>query len=222
MKNKLSILFLFFTIYLNAQILPTSRSTDWTLAGLRNATLPTNVILFTGDNSGGTDVSALLQANINSAPANSIIQLKAGTYKVLDEIVLESNITLRGKGAGVTFVEFDLSGADTSCFIATGSEPGTEYSLTALASKEDIIIQVTGTALMVGDYVRFIQDDQDLVNDSWAERRTGQISQVTAVTSTSITLASPIAINSASIWIIGFGVEYGWPTGDSGESRVPR
>ncbi len=37
-----------------------------------------------------------------------------------------------------------------------------------------------------------------------------------------ITLVSPTATNSASIWIIGLAVEYGWHIGDSGVSRVPK
>lgn len=196
MKRVLLVLIMTFSSALaNGQSLSVARSTDWTLAGLRDTISPSNIILFTGDNTGTTDVSSILQSVINGAADHSIIQLKAGTYKVLDEINLESFVTLRGKGAGLTVLNFDLSGAATGCLKATGTEFGTEYSLTANGNKEDFIIYVTGAPLVVGDYVRFIQDDTDLVNDSWSERRTGQVSRVAAVTSTSVTLDSPLRMD---------------------------
>jgi hypothetical protein len=36
------------------------------------------------------------------------------------------------------------------------------------------------------------------------------------------TMVLPKAINFAWIWIIGFGAEYGWLIGDSGENHVPK
>ncbi len=180
---------------LYSQTLRSARSTDWTLAGLRDTVSPKNIIVFTGDNTGATDVSVSLQTAINNAPNNSVIHLKNGTYKILDQINLQSNITIRGMGAGKTILNFDLSGATKGCFVAKGSEKGNLYfSTTSL--KEDFTITLSNASMVnVGSFVRLLQDDTDLLNNSWAYRRTGQISKVIAKSGNTITLASPIRMD---------------------------
>jgi hypothetical protein len=180
---------------MNGQTLSAARSTDWTLAGLRDTVSPSNIIMFPGDNTGATDVSVALQTAITNAPANSVVQLKAGEYKILDEIELKSFVTLRGMGAGKTILKFDLGGGGGNCLSAFGSE-GSDLSLVSAASKEDTSILLSdASSINVGDYVRFIQDDALLVNDSWAERRTGQVSQVADKSGNNITLASPLRMD---------------------------
>lgn len=180
---------------MNGQTLSAARSTDWTLAGLRDTISPSNIILFTGDNTGATDVSSALQSAITTAPANSIVQLKAGDYKILDEIELNSFVTLRGMGAGKTTLNFNLGGAKKSCLVASGTE-GPDLSMTIAADKEGFsVVLADASSINVGDYVRFVQDDADLVNDSWSERRTGQVSKVASKTGDTITLHSPLRMD---------------------------
>lgn len=194
-KIFLILVFLLNVTLINGQTLSAARSTDWTLAGLRDTVSPSNIIVFSGDITGATDVSAALQLAINNAPNNSIIQFDAGTYKIENEISLKSFVTLRGMGAGKTILNFDLGGLGDNCLIASGSE-GPDLGLASAASKEGYSVSLSNaSSVSVGDYIRFIQDDADLVNDSWAERRTGQVSQVVAKSGNNLTLGSPLRMD---------------------------
>lgn len=179
-----------------AQSLPSSRSTDWTIAGLRDTTYPTNLIIFSGDGTGAIDNAPALATLLGGITQPTIIQIEEGNFLFNSQINLPSNIVLRGKGAGITTLTFNLGGLVNDCINITGSEIATEYALTADAFKDDYTITLASTsAFAVGDYIRFIKDDATLVFDSWAERRTGQISRISAVTPTTLTLESPLRMD---------------------------
>jgi hypothetical protein len=178
------------------QSLPSTRSTDWTLAGLRDTAYPTNLINFSGDPTGATDNAPTLISLLSGLSQPTIIQFDQGNYLFQSQIEVPENVVIRGKGAGITTFTFTLGGVLSDCFSVSGAEPSTEYTLTANALKDDFTLQLNSTAAFaVGDYIRLIKDDAALVFDSWAERRTGQISRISAVTATTITLESPLRMN---------------------------
>ena len=91
----------------SAQIIPSDRNFAWNpgmmskggipdpLDGLRDA--------FAGN--GTTDDSARIQTALDSCPAGQVVQLNAGTFVVNNLLLVHSSITLRGAGAGSTFLK---------------------------------------------------------------------------------------------------------------------
>jgi hypothetical protein len=73
-----------FSAYLSAQsFIPSSRTVDWTHAGIPGGIPDANWPVYkTLSPSGGSDDSVAIQNAINAAPAGSVIVLNAGTYKL--------------------------------------------------------------------------------------------------------------------------------------------
>jgi hypothetical protein len=93
-------------------ILDPSRAVDWSQAGVVGG-IPTNrtqcVTTACNTVSNGTTVtSASINAAIASAPANTYIQVPAGTFALSDCILFQppGNITLRGAGSNSTFITY--------------------------------------------------------------------------------------------------------------------
>jgi hypothetical protein len=187
---------LLFAAQLHGQSLPGARSTDWTIAGLRDTTYPGNISVFIGDSTGTTDNSTAFSNFLAGLTLPAIVQFEAGTYLFNSAINLPSDVVIRGKGAGLTTLVFNLSGAKSDCFEIIGSELPQEDTLAASAFKDDYAITLnSAAAFSVGDYLRFIKDDAALVNDSWAERRTGQVSRIAAINGNTLTLESPLRMD---------------------------
>jgi hypothetical protein len=94
------------TVYVTA--IPPDRMTAWnpglsSVGGIPNRT----TICKTLSPRGGTlDDTAAIQSALNTCPANQVVKLNAGTFRISDPGIdfTTSNVTLRGSGAGVTIL----------------------------------------------------------------------------------------------------------------------
>jgi len=88
-----------------AQILPPDRTTTWrpgVVGGIPSRT--TVCAILTAASFGSQDASAAIQAALNGCPDNQVVMLTAGTFTVNNYLLIHSPITLRGAGAGITFL----------------------------------------------------------------------------------------------------------------------
>jgi hypothetical protein len=165
---------------LNAQPIPASRLVDWT-AGVSVGVpggIPTNRTKlidvtkapFNADNSGATDTRAAIQAAIDSAVAQDVVYLPAGTYRVNGIIYVKANsdhITIRGAGNS-TIID-----ARTSTVFAIGSEsdyawanqtyayPSTGNTVTAGLTKGSTVLTIANTsAFSAGQMIQVAIEDQ--------------------------------------------------------------
>ena len=187
MKRSLLLLFLFGLYSLAMGQLPAvSRLTDWTKAGT-HATLPIySHIAFAGDPSGLSDNSPALQAILDTITQPAIILIGQGTFLFKTRLILKANTVLKGLGNNKTHLLFNQDAADAPCIQVRGTEAGAFYPITLAAAKDDTTLQVSnshGTNFKAGDYFRLLQNNADLVNDDWAENRTGQMIRVDSVKS---------------------------------------
>src|SRR6267142_2893625 len=96
-------------------VLDPARAVDWSAAGVTGGGIPSaawaNCVtaacntLFTG-----TVSIANINAALNSAPANTVVRIRAGTFSVSGTINLPSNVALRGAGANLTRLNWTSAG----------------------------------------------------------------------------------------------------------------
>ena len=190
---KYSILFILSVFILSntsySQTLPSDRIVDWSLAGYRGVYPIPNMELditnpsFGGNGNGSLDNSAALQSAITSLNGNpGIIIFPPGNYFFSSSINLSNGIILKGDGSNNTIFTFNLGGS-SNLINVEGSNTGITTSFISTAPKGAIEILVqNNNAFTVGDYIRILQDDADLVASSWAVGTVGQIVQITNLT----------------------------------------
>src|SRR3989344_8010310 len=106
----------FYSTSLSASFLPADRVPDarlsapWSNVGIPGGIPTRNTICSTPqcnalnsmNNNGNTDVTATIQAAIDSAPVNTTVLLPNGIFRINGRLFIEKPITLRGAGAGST------------------------------------------------------------------------------------------------------------------------
>jgi hypothetical protein len=188
---------LLYSVGVFSQTGPNDRLTNWLVAGnTPDLMLPSNIVHFSMGVSGNTgDNSPLLQQLLNQTTAPAIIQIPQGTFRFESQVLVPQGLILRGMGAGITILNFEMGGANTPCIRIQGNEIATEHLVSQdleVGAQQVHFATTVPAGITTGDYIRFIQDDATLLNDSWAHRRTGQISKVTGVSGATLDLYSPM------------------------------
>ncbi|MGD1890945.1 MAG: glycosyl hydrolase family 28-related protein [Cyclobacteriaceae bacterium] len=135
-----------------SQVLPSDRSTDWSVAGIdveagtaneqvshTTATLAASsspssydefnfVTFFGGDNSGRYDNANILQKALDQTPAGATIYFPSGIYLFKRQINVPSNKVIKGVSPYTTLFRFDLSGRNENLFLIKGArDPYAEF-----------------------------------------------------------------------------------------------
>ncbi len=225
----------------SATLIPADRLTDWTPGtrvgvpggidqylpgGANQRTTLINVTLapYNADKTGATDAKAAIQAAINAATTGQVVYLPAGTYRLDGSLTVDfqkDNITIRGAGVGVTFL--DCRSGNSAIYVGTSSDyqhnwPSSGNTITAGLSKDSTTLTMADTsAFAVGNMVQIKfanQWDNTAVQagaipiaslSSFAgERR--QTTRVSAKTSSTLTISpgiyhTPDAGLGATVWV---------------------
>src|SRR5215212_2319465 len=136
------------------QILPKDRIYDWSPGvnvGVPGGIPTRSAICATLDaatfGTGAVDASAALLAAINTCPADQVVFIPAGTYRLdapVDRITA-SNVTIRGAGQGQTILQANKAGM-RMMWLGNGDRPDTGVVITAGATKGSSIVTVADTA----------------------------------------------------------------------------
>src|SRR2546422_2739671 len=145
-------------------ILDPSRAIDWSTAGIpggipNRTTICSSLAASTYGN-GASDATAGIQAALNSCPANQVVSLSAGTFRINSSLTIPSNKVLRGAGPAQTI--FDLHGLTTGAIhFGAGSQPsaGISNAITGGAAKGSTSITVSGGGIAVGQLMVIRQND---------------------------------------------------------------
>ncbi len=204
MKNLSCLLLsLFVYICVQAQVLPPNYQTDWSLAAANTSGITANydsvsILNFGGDNTGALANDAALSAaiaSLNSSTDLKVILFPAGTYLFNATVNLTENVILKGSGADNTTLRFNFGGVGADLIRATGSMGTDSTAIIGSGIKNSYKIRVSDeTKFAIGDYIRIIETDSDLMFSTWAYGTLGQFAQVLAVTNDSLTLSSPLRI----------------------------
>ena len=198
MHFKIISLFLIFSIQSPfAQVIPSARRTDWSLAGHRGAiTVSANIIditNFAGVGDGLTVNDVAIQNAIASLNGNAgIIYFPSGNYLFQSSIVLNDSIVLKGNSSDSTTLSFDLSGA-SDLIRVNGSVSNTIARFIANADKDSSFIVLDNPQLFqANDYIKIFQNDSALLFSNWAYGSVGQIVQISTIVGNRINLNSPL------------------------------
>jgi hypothetical protein len=89
-------------------IIPDDRAIDWSQAGISggipNRTTICATINATTYGNGVTDATATIQTAVDSCPANQIVYLPAGTYRLSGTVFVDHPVIIRGAGPSSTIV----------------------------------------------------------------------------------------------------------------------
>ncbi|MEO5892092.1 MAG: glycosyl hydrolase family 28-related protein [Ferruginibacter sp.] len=178
-------------VNINAQVIPPSRSTDWSLAGY-HGTIPVysitkNITDYGGSGNGATDNYPALQLAITSlGNQNGTIYFPAGTFVFNSPITLRSGLILKGEGATNTVLTFNLGGSNNLINI-TGTPSAGVVNITTSIFKGESSLTVDEPSLFhEKDYINIYQADAGLINDASASESIGQIVQVESIAGNTI------------------------------------
>src|ERR1051325_3677298 len=89
--------------------IPSNRVIDWTHngipGGIPNRTTVYAAISASTYGNGSQDATAGIQAVLNACPANQVVSLSAGTFRIDTKLTLPDNVTLRGAGPQQTILD---------------------------------------------------------------------------------------------------------------------
>jgi len=196
-----AVLFLCIYIPAYAQTLPSERSVDWTLAGLRDTTtsgfLEINMAAegAVGDSITPND-SVLFNVLAAAVGTGIIINFESGNFLFKNTIELPRNVILRGEGANNTNLLMDLNGSGHAITIHGLPIKLDSTFLTKPAFKDsNYILVVDASNYAGGDWIKLIQQDSTLISSDWAAFTVGQIVEIEKVSGNKIVLTSPLRLD---------------------------
>lgn len=189
------------------EIIPADRRINWDpgIPGGIPARTTIYKTLDTIDKTGGSDVTSAIQSALNSCPANQVVMLPAGTFRINGTIVMPNNVTLRGAGSStvlksyggpVGLFQFGTSGIQWDpTSISTGISSGATAGSTSISV-------ASSSGISVGSYLVITEvNDSSYVSidgtlngaatwvDGWSTagtRARGQIVEVTSVSGNTV------------------------------------
>ncbi|MBI4646108.1 MAG: T9SS type A sorting domain-containing protein [Bacteroidia bacterium] len=206
----LYVLFLFQQVAIS-QVLPSDRSVNWTLAGtvIDSSGFDSFIdVLDYGVAGDGTTVNddAILVALAAMNNSAGILFFPPGTYLFNSSLNIGDSIILRGSGSDSTSLKFNLGGTSANCINIAGTTTTDTTFINSNAGKDDTFIKVyNSTLFQVGDYIRILQNDADLIISSWANNSVGQIVKISSIAGNQINLSSPLRMDynlSRTLWIM--------------------
>jgi len=200
-------------------LIPADRRITWS-AGIPGG-IPSRTTIFANvknapynaQGNGVADDTSAIQSAINACPANQVVYMPAGTYKITSTIHIKSNVTLRGAGPTATSLKW-LGSASMILEIRDNAyEDGvfyntSPYNLTGGYTKGSTSITTASNNWNVGDVLLIDQkSDGNLVvaggtsgPATWCGRENGdrcmgQLVKILTRSATSITFEPPLYAN---------------------------
>lgn len=171
--------------------LPAGARARWARAGLPAAppafTTVLNVRQLGAKGNGTTDDTAAISAAIAQAPANSVVYLPAGSYRLTQPLYLKPDMILRGDGPALTSLLFEGPGTAGRCIGIVRWD--SSQTAAAVDVTDGMTLGSTGLTvssadgLRAGDIVEIDEDNDPAwgFTEPWQQRLPGQINRLAAV-----------------------------------------
>ena len=185
-----------------AQILPSNRAVDWSMAGYKGV-IPDypGVIDITnyGGNGNGVSINdtAFLDAVNALSGADGVIYFPSGLYVFNSALTLRSGLILRGASSDSTTLKFDLpAGNSLDAINISGSTTIISSAIVSNAVKDSSFVIVDdASAFAAGDYIKISFNDSSLLFSSWAYGTVGQIIKIASITNDKMFFESPLRLD---------------------------
>jgi hypothetical protein len=150
-----------------AAIMPADRRIDWSQSGVPGGIPGRTTIYATIDaaayGGGSTDATAAIQTALTACPANQVVYIPAGIYRINGSLKIPSNVTLRGAGPQKTVLDAHGSGSGFLIFdpdLQIWNPPMIPFA--GRLNKNSMVILAVDTAgISPGSYLKISQ-----LNDS--------------------------------------------------------
>jgi hypothetical protein len=194
--------FLFVTSFSYAQVLPSNRAVDWSLAGFKGVIPDYPTVLDisnyggSGDGVGSND-TALLNAINSLSGAEGVIYFPSGIFIFNSPINLRSGLILRGASSDSTTLKFDLAiGNSSDAINISGTASNTTAMITSNVDKDSSFINVDdASGFTAGDYLKLSFNDSSVLFSTWAYGTVGQIVKIESIASNKIFFENPLRLS---------------------------
>lgn len=185
------------------QILPQSRQVDWSAAGypgdIPDPRRVEDVRQWGAVGDGRTDDYAAIQVGIDVLGGRAgVLYFPAGDYLLQTPLVLPDSVVLRGAGAGVSRLVFDLQGRSGDCVVIEGDTPFPFTDILSGGSMGSLALTVGDVSgFTPGSYAEIEQEngDWDEQPAPWATNAVGQIVQIEAVAGNTVFLKQALRVD---------------------------
>ena len=213
----LSIVIIFPEYELHSQIIPTERRIMWE----GNVGIPGGVPIRTAISvtinastygNGTTDATNGIQTALNNCPANQVVYLSAGTYRINGTLRVPDSVTLRGAGPQQTILDAHGSGEAVIGFgqDATPYSANSKAITNGTAAGSNMISVANASGISVGSYLLVTElNDTSFVtikggegSCTWCDggigwngtRTLGQVVEVTSVNGTNLGISPALYV----------------------------
>lgn len=205
MKHFLSLLLLqLVSIFCFSQsLLPAGRTANWKDISTLDIPVLTDTVRINmndrgGDATGASDNSAILTsviADLKATGKAGIVFFDAGTYLFNKTIYLTDNIILKGTGSTTTTLRFIMGGTGDLISVNGSLDYSTTTTIIGDGVMNQTKLRVTNpSTFAVGDMVKLLETDTDLMYSSWAVGNVGQIMQIKSIVGDSIEFYSTMRL----------------------------
>ncbi len=183
-----------------SQTIPSERTVDWSVAGIKDSTTAGFTVLDAVNeglfNDGITPCDYPLGSLMINHSEPIIIYFPPGEYLFNNVIPMRSNMVLRGSGATNTKFIINHNGSGNGIDIHGWASNNDTTKILNNLIKNTSELNVNNPSLFhVGDWIQIIQDDADLVTSTWALKSVGQIAQIAAINQNTIQLDASFRID---------------------------
>jgi|GEM_PF-449857 len=183
-----------------AQVIPSSRLDDWSVAGYPGEIPTPSTIIdasaYGAVGNGTTPTNAAVSAAITALGGQpGVVYLPSGHYLFTATVSLPSGVVLRGAGSASTILQFNMNGAASDCLAVSGGASGGYTTLAGgYVRGSRTITLASAVNFSVGDYAEIHQTNGswDTNPADWAAYAIGQIVRISAVDGTTLTLETPL------------------------------
>ncbi len=191
-------------------ILDPTRAIDWSQSGIAGG-IPSRTTNCTTINAsscgnGSSDCTSTIQNAMNSCPANQVVALSAGTFRINSSLRIPSNVVLRGAGPDQTILDLHGSGDYAILIGSDGVTPSANTTITGGATKGSTSINVSSTSgISVGKMLVITQTDTSYMTEqgsdglcNWCNSGinhmgdSGQLALVTSVSGNTVGITPPL------------------------------
>ena len=181
-----------------SQIIPASRITDWSIAGLEDS-VPSysnaiDVLTVGLVNDSISSNNSAFQALLQSMNSPTVIYFPPGIYFFNQPISLPDSVILRGAGADSTVLKFDFGGVASDAINIVGSKINTPCYLSSDVQKNQYQIQSAGCNILPG-WFHLVYNDSLVMGSTWAYGSGGQMLKVSEVNDSILELQYPLRLN---------------------------
>ncbi len=188
-------------------IIPPERRVAWApgiIGGIDEVPIVRNVADYGAvPNDGGDDRNAIQNAIWAASGSGGTVFIPAGVYDITTRtqsdgaLYLPSNVVLRGQGADLTTLQFNLDAyADDAVagIKVLAWDYGDFIDVTAGYSKGSTQVTVaSASSFSVGDYAEIQEvNDSNISNESWALNAVGEMVKITGISGNQLSLEKPL------------------------------